>query len=46
MLGAAEEAYPAVEQAADGATTNVGTGPLDLYLTTVEPIGAAATPAS
>jgi hypothetical protein len=46
MLAVAEEAYPNVEQAADGVTTNGGTGPLDLYLTTVEPIGAPATPAS
>jgi hypothetical protein len=46
MLGVAEETYPNVEQAGDGVTTNVGTGPLELYLTTVEPIGALATPAA
>jgi hypothetical protein len=45
MVGTAEEDYPDLERQPDGTAVNTSAEPLDLYLTTVEPIaGGTPTP--
>jgi hypothetical protein len=40
MAGTTEAAYASVQQEPDGTTTNSGSAPIDLYLTTVDPMSA------
>jgi hypothetical protein len=44
MVGTPEPAYPNLERQADGAAVNSGPDPIDLYLTTVEPLSEGLPP--